>query len=180
MTQMPINKRSRHKSPRSGETGFTFIELIIVLVIASILGIFTFQTITKCLASQINMQNRKERSDDAISSMERMNREIREAKTIFYANTDILYFKKNVPSGTDTNTLVLYVRNPTTRKVMRQSAVTQGDLPGNNTSGDVIASEVSLFYAVDNNLTGVTIKLKFTDGSSWQTNSFPRNYGLGL
>ena len=39
---MPINKRCRHKSPQVGEAGFTLIEMIIVVVLASIIGNFYF------------------------------------------------------------------------------------------------------------------------------------------
>ncbi len=175
---MPIKEKYRRKSPQVGEAGFTLIEMIIVIILASILGIFVFGVLTKTLDAQIDMQKRKERSDDAILSMERMNRELRETKDIVFAGNNMLVFEKNISSSTDTNRFVLYVRDIPTDRVMRQSAATVGGFPGNSTSGSVIATDVWYFYSVDVSNSRVFLELKFTDGSNWQTRVFPRTYGL--
>lgn len=175
---MPINKRCRHKSPQGGEAGFTIMEMIIVVVISSILGIFVFGVLNKCLLAQRDMQRRKERSDDAIMSMERMNKDLREANYIYYTGPNMLIFKKNVTSSTDTNPIVEYVRDIPTNRVMRQSAASLFTLPGNSTSGSVIATNVLYFYSDDVTFSRVFLEMKFANGSTWQTHSFPRNYGL--
>ena len=173
-----INKKCIHKPPQTGEAGFTLIEMVIVIVIVSILGTFILQVLTKSLSAQINMQKRKERSDEATMSMERINRELREAKDIVYAGNNMLIFEKNITSSIDTNTFIEYVRDTSTDRVMRQSASTLAGLPGNSTSGSVIATNVYYFYSVDVSNSRIFLELKFTDGSNWQTRVFPRNYGL--
>ena len=55
-TQMPMNRKHKRQNTQGAEAGFTLIELIIVIVLASILGTFVFSIISKSLASQINMQ----------------------------------------------------------------------------------------------------------------------------
>lgn len=183
MTQMPINKRCRHKSPQVGEAGFTLIEMIIVIVLASILGTFIFGVLTKSLGAQIAMQTRKERDDDAILVLEKINREVREAKTINNTGSNQLIFEKNVTSSTDTNKFVKFVRNPSTNRLRRQSSTSYGGLPGNNTSGNIVAENVTVFNANPDQSYGssvdlIIIDLEFADGSNWRTKIYPRNYGL--
>ncbi len=170
--------------PQTGEAGFTLIEMVMVLVLASILGVFIFGTLTKCLVTQVTMQKRKERNDDAILSMEKMNRELREAKgDNFYAgNVDgvpVLVFEKNVTSSTDTNTFIKYALNVPEKRLMRQSVATVGAIPWfvHNT-GDVIATNVVFFWSKDISHQGINIGLKFDDGSDWQTNILRRNLSL--
>ena len=183
MTQMPINKRCRHKSPQEGEAGFTLIEMIIVIVISSILGIFIFGVLTKCLVAQRDMQVRKERADDAIQVLEKISREVREAKTINSTGSDILIFEKNVTSSTDTNKFVKFIRNTSTNRLRRQSAATLAGLPGNSTSGDIIAENVTEFNVsaeagIDGNR--VVIDTALSSGSEWETKIYPRNYSLNI
>jgi prepilin-type N-terminal cleavage/methylation domain-containing protein len=90
---MQINRKHKRQYTKDGEAGFTLIEMIIVIVIASILGGFIFQILTKSLGAQIAMQNRKERADDAILVSEKISREIREAKNIVYAGNNQLIFE---------------------------------------------------------------------------------------
>jgi len=181
---MPIKEKDRRKSPQAGEAGFTLIEMIIVMVIASILGIFIFGVLTKCLRAQRDMQVRKERSDDAILSMERMNRELREARWIVMTGTNRIVFEKNITSSADTNRYVAYVRDPATNTLLRQSAATIGGLswigPPDfiSPTGIAIATEVWYFYSVDVSNSRIALVLKFTNGSDWQTRVFPRNYNL--
>ncbi len=183
--QMPIKGKYRCQFSQSGEAGFTLIEMIIVLVLASILGTFICGILTKCLVAQIDLQKRKERNDDAVLSVERMNREVREAKNIIFAGNisgvPMLLFEKNITSGTDTNLFVKYILNSPTSSLMRQSELTEPILQSNvmnSTAGDVIATDVSLYWGKDVSNQKIQIKLEFNDGSDWQTHVFPRNYGL--
>ncbi len=175
---MPINKRCRHKSPQVGEAGFTLIEMIMVIVLVSILGIFIFQVLTKSLSAQIAMQTRKERADDAILVLEKINREIREANTINNAGSNILIFKK-----ADTGKAVKFIRNTSTNMLRRQSADDVPSLPGNSTSGNIVAENVTVFNASTGQNYGssvnlIIIDLEFADGSDWRAKVYPRNYGL--
>ena len=179
---MQINKRCRHKSPQVGEAGFTLIEMIIVILVASILGTFIFQILTKSLGAQIAMQTRKERDDDAIMAIEKISREVKEAKTISVV-TNILTLEKNVTSNADTNLHVEYWLNASTLR--RESAMTAGGLPGSvtSTSGDIVAQNVTVFNVstaqeYGSSVNVVVINLDFADGSNWTTKIQPRNYGL--
>ena len=183
---MQINRKHKQcQHTQDGEAGFTLIEMIIVIVLTSILGIFIFQVLTKSLGSQIDMQTRKERDDAAIMVLEKIGREVKEAKTINSTGSNILIFEKNVTSSTDTNTWVRYVRNTATNRLRRQSATTFGDLPGNSTSGNILAENVIEFsvdaqthYGSSVGVEMITIDVELADGSDWMTRIYPRNYGL--
>ncbi len=178
-----INIKCRHKPPQTGEAGFTLVEMVIVIVLASILGIFAFGMLTNCLVAQRDMQARKEKSDDAIISIERMNRELKEANWIMLTGTDRLVFGKNVTSSVDTNLFVAYVRDPATKELLRRSVLNQGDFPWIGPpnwiapSGTPIATNVDYFGSTDTS-GRVAIGLEFDKGSYWQTRMFPRNNNL--
>ena len=173
------NNKNTYQPPRSGEAGFTIIELIIVIVLTSILGTFVFQIVTNSLNTLITMRTRKERADDAIMTLEKISREVREAKSITTASGSTLTFEKNVTSSSDTNTAVKFILNTSTNKLMRQSATTIGGLPGDDTSGSVMAENVSDFIVIkDATDNWVSLELDFFNGSEWETKIYPRNYGL--
>ena len=150
------------------------IELIIVIVLASILGTFVFQIVTNSLNTLITMRTRKERADDAIMTLEKISREVRESKSITTASGSTLTFEKNVTSSSDTNTVVRYMLDSGT--IRRESATGPGGL-GGSTSGDIVAENVS-YFKVTNTSDRVDIELTFTNGSEWETKIYPRNYGL--
>lgn len=174
---MPIYRKHKRKSPRNGEAGFTMIELVIVLVLASILGTFVFQIVTNSLNTYITMRKRKERADDAVLVLEKISREVRAANDINSAGSDILIFKR-----ADTGKAVKYIRNTATNMLRRQSAADVASLPGNSSSGNIVAENVIVFNASSEAGSGsinrVVIDLQFTDGSEWETKIYPRNYGL--
>ncbi len=175
---MPIYRKHKRKSFRSKEAGFTLIEMVIVLVLASILGIFVFGTLTKCLVAQRNMQNRKERSDDAIMALERINRDFREADWIYSTVTNRLMFRKKITSSADrTDLFIKYQRNTTTNVLTRHSDTSVG-ASGASTIGDIIATNVSFFKAGKNSFQRAKIELEFDDGSDWTSYIFYRNFGL--
>ncbi|KHE93955.1 MAG: prepilin-type N-terminal cleavage/methylation domain-containing protein [Candidatus Scalindua rubra] len=180
---MPINKKYRNKSPQKGEAGFTLMEMVMVIVLASILGIFVFGVLTKCIVAQRDMQVRKEMSDDAVRSMDKVNRELREASVVYSAQPNQLFFKKSITSSTDPNLFVLYIRNPATHTLRRQSDadVTGFPWPFNPTIGNVIATNMKLFSATWGVGSRYTIQMEFesapgaNDGSEWVTYVLPRN-----
>ena len=110
------NNKNTYQPPRSGEAGFTMIELIIVIVLTSILGTFVFQIVTNSLNTLITMRTRKERADDAVLVLEKISREVREAKSIDTAGSNTLIFVKNVTSSSATNTAVKFILNTSTNK----------------------------------------------------------------
>lgn len=177
MTPTPINRKSGCKSTQNGEAGFTMIELVIVLVLASILGTFVFQIVTNSLNTYITMRTRKERADDAVLVLEKISREVRAANTINNAGDNILIFKR-----ADTGKAVKFIRNTSTNRLRRQSAADVASLPGSSSSGNIVAENVSVFNcsseAGSGSINRVVIDLQFSDGSEWETKVYPRNYGL--
>ncbi len=178
MIQMPIKERDKRKSPQAGEAGFTLVEMIIVLVLASILSVFVFQIFTKCLKAQISMQKRKERSDDAVLVLERISREVKEANTIINAGSNLLIFTR-----ADTDKAVKFIRNTGTNRLRRQSANSVVNLPTSSATGDIVAENVTYFRAYTMQTYGSSVNLirvdmTLADGSTWRIKTQPRNYGL--
>ena len=177
MTRTPINRKSGSQSTQNGEAGFTMIELVIVLVLASILGTFVFQIVTSSLNTYITMRTRKERADDAVLVLEKISREVRAANNINNAGDNILIFK-----SADTGKAVKFIRNTATNRLRRQSAADVPSLPGSSSSGNIVAENVSVFNcsseAGSGSINRVVIDLQFSDGSEWETKVYPRNYGL--
>lgn len=186
MTRTPINRKSGSQSSQNGEAGFTMIELVIVVVLTAILGTFVFQIVTGSLNTLITMRTRKERSDDAILVLDKISREVKEAKVVTVpvdvtsSNTGTLTFEKNVTSSFDTNKHVKYMLDSSTYKIMRYSAATSSGL--SSATGEVVAESVSSFAVTKESGGGaddrIVLSLDFTDGSEWETKVYPRNYGL--
>jgi prepilin-type N-terminal cleavage/methylation domain-containing protein len=177
MTQTPINRKNGCQSTKDGEAGFTMIELVIVLVLASILGIFVLQIATSSLKTSITMRTRKERADDAVLVLEKISREVRAANDINTVGNNILIFKR-----ADTGKSVKFIRNTATNRLRRQSAADVASLPGSSSSGNIVAENVSGFNSYSLSVGGpnprVWVTLQFSDGSDWETKIYPRNYGL--
>jgi prepilin-type N-terminal cleavage/methylation domain-containing protein len=177
ITQMQIHRKHKQKSTRSGEAGSTLVEMIIVIVISSILGTFIFGVLTKCLVAQRDMQVRKERSDDAIQALERINREFREANVLYYAVTNYLIFQKRITSSADANLWIKYQRNTLNNTLVRYSASSYANILA-STTGDTIATDITDFICSNNLNQKTKIVLAFDRGSDWETNIFRRNFGL--
>jgi prepilin-type N-terminal cleavage/methylation domain-containing protein len=175
---MPMNRKHKRQNTQGAEAGFTLIELIIVITIASILGTFVFSIITKSLVAQINMQRKKERSDEAVLSLERISRELIEARYIDYADNNELRFEKRITSSTDPNPWIRYARDTSTNILWRQSADLLANLPSDSTPGNIVAENVTVFNSSGSNLNAIEIDLTFANGSVWKTVVFPMNYGL--
>ncbi len=183
MIRTPVKRKYGGKSLQGEEAGFTLIEMIIVMVLMSILGTFTFQITTNSLQAMRDMRNRKEMSDDAVMALAKISREVREA-TAITITTNKLVVEKNVSSGLDTNLFVKYVLDTTTKDLMRQSETTGPNLaalPDDSTSGNVLAKNVTVFNLTDTtNRVDITLQFDSDDtaGSEWKTYIYPRNLGL--
>ncbi len=202
MTRMEFNGEEGCNSSQKGESGFTMIEMIMVMVLTSILATFIFQITTGSLQTLIDMRNRKERGDDAVMLMEKICRETREAVSIVDIGNNTIPFgesfgdqqlllQKNLitNSSTDPNLIVGYIwdnagANPTytLKRTSGASAMSVMVLPFTN--GSIVAQDVSNFALTrtagsngspDDRL---EIILSFNSGSSWRTEVYPRNYQL--
>ena len=92
--------------------GFTLIEIIIVIVIMSVLGIFGYQFLATSIHTYSMMEKQKSLYDEAAMAMERISRELRDAESISYPpseNTDShVTFTKSHGSPEDTETTITF------------------------------------------------------------------------
>ena len=180
---MPMNREHKRQNTQGAEAGFTLIELILVIVLASILGTFVFSIITKSLTAQINMRDDQRMAEDAVRILDKICTELREAKTIHSTGTDVLIFEKKITSSTDTNLFIQYYREAApNNKMRRKSATTLAGLPS-VTMGEIFAQKVTFFETsqhtqYSSTLKTVKIQLHFENGSQWRTKVAPMNYGL--
>ncbi len=155
----------------NGSSGFTLIEVIIVMVLTSILGIFTFQYLTGSMRTFKTFTTRKERCDDARMALDRISREIRDAQlsTVSITAPDTITFtRENVSNMQDTSPSVSFLLDSASGELRRQSAA----------GTSVLARNVQDFTASSG--AGGTISLSITFSSSsgtiqWQTVVYPRN-----
>jgi prepilin-type N-terminal cleavage/methylation domain-containing protein len=106
-----------------GQKGFTLIEMIIVIVILGIIGGISFQVVASGVEAFKKSSARKDLYDQGRLALERMAREIRDAKELVECSDNSITFNKQHPSLDsveeikfwldDTNTL-WRVRNPST------------------------------------------------------------------
>lgn len=156
--------------------GFTLIEVIMVLVLASILGVFTFQYLTSSVLAFRTHSVRKEKSDDAVLALDRMSREIRDAKLSTVVITSpgtspstITFTRKNTTNMQDASTAVTFTLDTASKELRRQSAA----------GTSILAKNVQGFTASKDVTTGIiTLAVKFLPASrtiDWQTTVYPRN-----
>jgi prepilin-type N-terminal cleavage/methylation domain-containing protein len=86
--------------------GFTLIEIVITIVILSILGIFTFSFFSNLTKTYSLMQSQRGVHQEAAYAVERISRELRDAKFI-YVSGSAVSFQRAHQAATDSN---LYVR----------------------------------------------------------------------
>ena len=178
---MPMFRKYKRKISKDGEAGFTMVELLLVVVLTSILGVFGFQILTQCLLAQRDMQVRKEHSDDGVLAMEQISRELREAVgSSILTSTDTLEFRK-ADLSTTYGHYVFYGRRSGTNQLIRLSILStdnDGNDHGTVTSqfssnlGDVVAENISAFTAD----TFGNMSIQFAgEANSRQTRVFVRN-----
>ncbi|NQT55147.1 MAG: prepilin-type N-terminal cleavage/methylation domain-containing protein [Desulfobacteraceae bacterium] len=88
--------------------GMTLIELIVVMVLLGIIGLFTFQFIGSSVETYIMVSRQAELLAEAKPAMERMAREIRDAKEIGDVSPSSINFIKEHPALVDTATDITF------------------------------------------------------------------------
>ena len=151
--------------------GFTLIEMILVLVLMSILGVFTFEYLTSSLRTFKNFSVRKERNDDASLALERMSREIRDARLSTVNNTtpnSLIFTRRNTENMQDSSPTVKFFLHTASGELRRQSA---GGVY-------VLARNVQDFITSLGPDGTVSLTVLFSSSSgdrAWQTTACPRN-----
>jgi prepilin-type N-terminal cleavage/methylation domain-containing protein len=152
--------------------GFTLIELIVVIIIMGVVGVFTFQFLASGIQTYITMQRQKELLDEARLCLERMSREIRDAEQIltFTSNTSIQFEKSHGTAYDPAKTIVFRYR-PAFDDIRRQRIP-----PG---SWDLLAENITAFTMTTNTSNEILIRtiLSTAGGESltMETRCFPRN-----
>ncbi|NCF70017.1 MAG: prepilin-type N-terminal cleavage/methylation domain-containing protein, partial [Chloroflexi bacterium] len=78
--------------------GYTLIEIVMVIVILGIVGGITFQVVAAGVEAFKKTSNRKDLYDQGRLALERMAREIRDAKELVECWPESITFKKQHPS----------------------------------------------------------------------------------
>jgi prepilin-type N-terminal cleavage/methylation domain-containing protein len=173
-----LNKNSEFRNPNSAfQTGFTLIEIIIVIVILSIVSAITIKFLVDGLRIYTMTVNQKTLFDEGKLALERMCRDIRDAKSITGVTaTSITFVRTNATfsdSGLPGNLVgetITFQRNAgasTLEKVKASPVVTS-----------TLASNVSAF-AVTNATNEIqlqlTLQLASGENVTLQTKVYPEN-----
>jgi prepilin-type N-terminal cleavage/methylation domain-containing protein len=175
-------KDSNIKNPKSAfQRGFTLIEMIVVIVILSIASAITIKFLTDSLRVYTVTVNQKALLDEGKLALERMCRDIRDARSI------------SVPAAGGSGSVITIIRNGATDQDGAGETITFRRNAGNSTLEKVktfpaatsrMADNVSTFTvtrgaAATNNLNEITLALNLLLGSgenvTLQTRVYPKN-----
>ena len=151
--------------------GMTLIELIVVIVLLGIIGLFTFQFIGSSVKTYIMVSNQAGLLAEAKMAMERMSREIRDANIITApasgSSGDSINFIKSHPTDLDSAIDITFQKSGSTLERKR----------GANTP-EPLAENVSSFNVTnDSNEIKLELTLSLAGGENvtLHTNVYPRN-----
>ncbi len=151
--------------------GFTLIELIMVIAILSVIGVFGSQMFLETTQIFLEARNRRDAVQEARYAIERMSREIRED---IDATTDITAFSASTFTYTDPNSAsVSFTKSGS--NLLRNSDVLAGDVSALTfsylKSNGATASSASDIWRIKVSLTVA----KGNETITLQTQIFPRN-----
>ena len=145
------------KSP--DEKGFTLIELIMVIILISTLGMFCFGYVLSYLQVNVDSSSQKEIVDEAKIAMELMTREIRQATAttvVEVINTSIT-FDRAATYGEDTDLIgIVYSYNGASDILERQSNAVTTTIANNLTSFSLTEPQIN-FYLISMTFTHPTL-----------------------
>jgi len=166
------------------QKGFTLIEIIIVIVILSFIAAITIKFLTDSLRIYTMTVNQKTLYDEGKLALERMVRDIRDARSITTpaagGSGNTIVFQRTNPTAHDglNETLTFRLTGTTLEKVKTSPAATSS-----------LASNVSSFTvtrgaAATNNENEITLSLTLSSGSGenviLQTEVYPRNLARSM
>jgi prepilin-type N-terminal cleavage/methylation domain-containing protein len=178
-------KRITKQFPRGdgwrGSRGFTLIEIIIVIVILSIIGVMTIKFLADSLRIYTMTVNQKTLFDEGKLALRRMCRDIRDAKSITgttassitFVRTNQTAYDSGLPGDT-TGETITFRRNAganTLEKVKTSPAATA-----------TMASNVTAFNVMYTNDIQLQLTLSMTSGENvtLQTTVYPKNLDKDL
>ncbi|HOJ70278.1 MAG TPA: prepilin-type N-terminal cleavage/methylation domain-containing protein [Syntrophorhabdaceae bacterium] len=160
------------------DKGFTLIEIIITIVILGIIGVFSFSFFGYLTRTYSMMGSKRTVHQEALYAIERISRELRDAKEV-NVNNNVLQFERANPTGQDSNKYVKFYLNGT--DLYRDSASDSGFTT--NTTHNIIARNVTSFTVSPSGTplasnTVITISIGVTSGEteSYSTKICPKNY----
>lgn len=156
---------------KNDRSGFTLIELIMVIAILSVIGVFGSQMFLETTEIFLEARNRRDAIHEARYAIERMSREIRED---IDATTDITTFSTSTLTYTDPNNAsVSFTRSGS--NLLRNSDVLAGDVSA-LTFSYLKSNGATAFLA--SNIWRIKVSLTVANGNetiTLQTQIFPRN-----
>lgn len=153
-----------------GSRGFTLVELITVIIILGVVGVFIFQFLTSGVQTYVTMQKQKDLFDEAKLCLERMSREIRDAEQIlaFTPNSNI-QFEKSHNTTYDPATTIEFQYRPAFDDVRRGRGPGLWNALAGNVTGFVMTN-------ASNEIRILTILSRASGESvTMETRCFPRN-----
>ena len=153
--------------PKSSK-GFTLIEIIIVIVILSIVSAITIKFLVDSLRIYTMTVNQKTLFDEGKLALERMCRDIRDAKSITSTSNSITLTRTNATAQDSANESLTFQLNGTTLEKVKAS------------TSYAMASDVSAF-TVTNASNEITLQLTLSratgENVTLQTKVYPKNLG---
>ncbi len=161
------------------DKGFSLIEIIITIVILGIIGLFSFAFFSSLTRTYAMIGAKRTVHQEAAYALERISRELRDAKTV-NVNNSVLTLEKANPTGQDGNKYVRFDLSGS--DLYRKSASDSGFTT--NTTNYIIARGVSNFTVSPNGTplplnTIITLTIGITrDGEtqSYSVDICPKNY----
>lgn len=129
-------------------TGFTLIEVLSIVVVLSILGLFTFSFVEYAIRTYLIGTTERMIYQDASYTMERMTRELRDmVSPATWSNGttyDTLQFNKSHGTPQDVKTDITYWRDANTKVLYRQSGGVSQPIGQNVTIFEITRSSTSI------------------------------------
>ncbi len=165
------------------DRGFTLIEIIITIVILGVIGLFSFAFFSNLTRTYAMMGAKRIVHQEAAYALERISRELREAKTVNAVN-NVLEFERANPTPNpirqDSNKYIRFYRSGS--DLYRDSASDSGFTT--NITQNIVARGVSNFIVSPNGTplplnTIITLTISVTRDNETQSYSVdicPKNY----
>ena len=174
------NLNSELRTPNSElQRGFTLIEIVVVIVILSIVSAITIKFLTDSMRIYTMTVNQKTLFDEGKLALDRMCRDIRDARSILVPNTgssgtSITFTRTNATAQDSASENITFQLTGTNLEKVKTSPAANSAIAGN-----VSAFTVSRGAPATNNLNEITLILTLSLGTgenvTVQTKVYPKN-----